>query len=77
MYGVLGEQLRIRRPCGRALRFENVAGSSHVDFLFGDANANTVSGNSGADWLYGGGGDDLMNGGAGADLMFSRPVPTS
>ncbi|MCB1454859.1 MAG: hypothetical protein KDJ51_00945, partial [Nitratireductor sp.] len=42
--------------------FENVSGSSHVDFLFGDANANTVSGNNGADWLYGGGGDDTMNG---------------
>ena len=52
--------------------FENVAGSSHVDFLFGDANANTVSGNNGADWLYGGGGDDTINGGAGSDLMFGE-----
>ncbi|MEZ5873230.1 MAG: M10 family metallopeptidase [Nitratireductor sp.] len=52
--------------------FENVTGSSHVDYLFGDANANTINGNGGADWLYGGGGDDTMNGGAGADLMFGE-----
>jgi Ca2+-binding RTX toxin-like protein len=52
--------------------FENVTGSGHADFLFGDAGANTINGNGGADWIYGGAEDDTLNGGAGADLMFGE-----
>ncbi|MEZ5873249.1 MAG: calcium-binding protein, partial [Nitratireductor sp.] len=52
--------------------FENVTGSHHVDFIYGDAGANTINGNGGADWLYGGANNDTLNGGNGADLMFGE-----
>ncbi|MCB1449645.1 MAG: hypothetical protein KDJ67_05905 [Nitratireductor sp.] len=52
--------------------FENVTGSHHVDYIYGDAGANTINGNNGADWLYGGANDDTLNGGNGADLMFGE-----
>lgn len=57
---------------------ENIEGTSHDDWLFGDGNANGLSGGNGSDHLYGndgndtlGGfsGDDFLYGGAGADIL--------
>ncbi|MDP2518255.1 calcium-binding protein [Shimia thalassica] len=60
---------------------ENVYGSAHADFLFGDNEANELVGNAGNDLLageggndrlLGGTGDDEIQGGDGFDLAFIR-----
>ncbi|MBD3753416.1 MAG: calcium-binding protein, partial [Micrococcales bacterium] len=48
---------------------ENVSGSSHSDYLVGNAGANELSGESGDDFLYGMAGDDLLIGGTGVDRL--------
>ncbi|MCE0506588.1 hypothetical protein LR948_14560, partial [Roseivivax sp. GX 12232] len=49
------------------LEFENLIGSDHDDFLFGDAGNNVIEGGSGNDFLQGLAGDDTIHGGAGID----------
>ena len=55
---------------------ENLEGSLHDDFLFGDGGANLLTGHAGSDFLWGGDGtdtlfggnhDDTLKGGGGAD----------
>ena len=48
---------------------ENLKGSSHGDYLIGDAGANTIDGAAGDDRLAGEAGDDTMFGGAGRDVV--------
>jgi Ca2+-binding RTX toxin-like protein len=47
---------------------ENLLGSQHDDFLYGDANNNFVRGVQGDDNLYGGDGNDFLRGDQGADF---------
>lgn len=47
---------------------ENLLGSQHDDFLYGDANNNFVRGVQGDDELYGGDGNDFLRGDQGADF---------
>ena len=58
---------------------ENLTGSSHNDFLYGNADANILRGGDGHDFLYGGNGDselfgedghDHLYGGQGEDRLF-------
>ncbi|MEZ5728394.1 MAG: calcium-binding protein [Burkholderiaceae bacterium] len=58
--------------------FENLAGSTRDDYLYGDASASVVSGDAGDDWLFGRDGadtlkgeigDDYLEGGDGADTL--------
>jgi len=58
---------------------ENLEGSFHDDFLFGDATNNwleggagddVLTGREGADWLWGEHGDDILLGGEGLDLLY-------
>jgi len=48
---------------------ENLLGSSHDDYLYGDGGVNHLDGNAGDDFLDGYLGDDTMTGGAGADTF--------
>lgn len=48
---------------------ENLTGSSHDDWLFGDAGNNVIDGGAGADTLGGGAGNDTLIGGAGNDTL--------
>ncbi len=57
---------------------ENLAGSAHSDWLYGDDGANEISGGGAQDFLYGRegndvlngeGGDDILDGGEGADVL--------
>ena len=49
--------------------FENAEGTQFVDFLTGDASANTLSGEGGGDLLRGDGGVDVLYGGEGNDVL--------
>ena len=49
--------------------FENVTGSDHDDYLFGDSGNNRLLGRDGDDVLGGGRGDDEMSGGYGMDVF--------
>ena len=49
---------------------ENLDGSSHNDFLFGDAGDNRLRGGAGHDLLKGGDGNDTLYGGNGWDLLY-------
>jgi Ca2+-binding RTX toxin-like protein len=49
---------------------ENVTGSRHNDYLWGDHVNNVLKGGAGEDTLDGAGGDDTLEGGAGADFLF-------
>jgi Ca2+-binding RTX toxin-like protein len=48
---------------------ENLVGSNHGDYLYGDGGDNVLSGLDGMDRLKGGGGNDTLIGGAGGDLL--------
>jgi Ca2+-binding RTX toxin-like protein len=48
---------------------ENLTGSSHGDFLYGDGGNNVLTGLAGDDFLRGEGGADILNGGAGIDTV--------
>ncbi|MEQ6204395.1 calcium-binding protein [Sulfitobacter sp. HNIBRBA2951] len=75
--------LRLGGSAGEAagdsyVAIENLTGSSHDDFLYGDAGANRIEGRSGndrlrgqtgADTLLGGTGDDTLSGGADNDTL--------
>jgi Ca2+-binding RTX toxin-like protein len=54
------------------LNIENVIGSNHSDYFFGDTGANRLVGLGGADTIYGGGGADHLYGDAGRDQLFGR-----
>ncbi|GJN52318.1 calcium-binding protein [Pseudomonas tohonis] len=49
--------------------FENVVGSTHNDFLIGDAGSNELFGGQGSDRLEGGAGNDTLSGDAGDDVL--------
>lgn len=49
---------------------ENVRGSDHRDYIWGDGKANRIEGAGGDDQLFGYGGEDILDGGAGDDLIF-------
>ena len=49
--------------------FENVIGSDHDDFLYGDMGDNVLTGGDGNDRLAGGAGNDTMDGGGGFDAL--------
>ncbi|MBN8605809.1 MAG: M10 family metallopeptidase C-terminal domain-containing protein [Caulobacterales bacterium] len=51
------------------ISIENLSGSGHADFLYGNASANTLHGQGGADQLFGRGGADILNGGNGDDQL--------
>ena len=51
------------------ISIENLVGSIHDDFLYGDDFDNIISGGAGNDDLYGGYGKDFLNGGEGADWI--------
>ncbi|MEZ5870377.1 MAG: calcium-binding protein [Nitratireductor sp.] len=53
----------------RLISIENLIGSIHDDFLYGDDFDNVISGGAGNDDLYGGYGKDFLTGGAGADWI--------
>lgn len=48
---------------------ENVAGSMHGDWLFGNEEGNRIDGHGGDDLITGGGGGDVIHGGAGNDSI--------
>ena len=48
---------------------ENVTGSDHHDYLYGDGEDNSLEGRNGHDWLYGGAGADRLDGGDGSDWI--------
>ncbi len=52
------------------ISIENVLGSNHRDYIWGDDNANRIEGAGGDDQLFGYGGEDILYGGAGDDLIF-------
>lgn len=63
----------------RLLQIENLEGSVHNDWLFGEEGHNRlhggfgddhVFGRDGSDWLFGEDGDDFLYGGPGDDLMY-------
>lgn len=49
---------------------ENVLGSDHRDYLWGDDNANRLEGAGGDDQLFGYGGEDTFYGDAGVDTVY-------
>jgi Ca2+-binding RTX toxin-like protein len=51
---------------------QNITGSSHADWLFGDANDNIIDGGAGNDTIMGGGGNDTLTGGDGADVFHFK-----
>jgi Hemolysin-type calcium-binding repeat (2 copies). len=51
---------------------QNIVGSSHNDWLFGDANGNAIDGGAGNDTIMGGGGADTLTGGTGADVFHFK-----
>ncbi|MCA9069839.1 MAG: hypothetical protein KDA84_12990, partial [Planctomycetaceae bacterium] len=51
------------------LGVENVIGSNHVDYIFGNDISNEIDGLDGADYIFGGGGDDVIRGGSGSDYL--------
>lgn len=52
------------------ISIENLIGSSHGDWLFGDEGNNTLEGLSGDDQIFGGDGFDVLRGGNGNDNLF-------
>jgi Ca2+-binding RTX toxin-like protein len=48
---------------------ENITGSSHDDFLFGNAGSNVLNGYDGDDYLRPGAGADIVDGGEGTDAL--------
>src|SRR5262245_34364569 len=54
------------------VNIENLVGSSHDDWLFGDAGDNKLEGGAGNDILKGAGGHDTLIGGAGDDVLNSN-----
>ncbi|MDP7468385.1 MAG: calcium-binding protein, partial [Alphaproteobacteria bacterium] len=52
------------------INIENLVGSEHDDYLFGDTGDNVISGYNGNDRIYGGDGNDELNGGDGNDRIY-------
>jgi Ca2+-binding RTX toxin-like protein len=53
----------------RLVSIDNVHGSAHFDWLYGNDDANTLVGLDGDDRLFGRGGADILDGGYGRDVL--------